>query len=94
MQAFAPNTKDFWLQEQVSEQQFLKSADTFDLLLFKTNTNAAKIQRFYTNSEFGKSKIDFNYRIIFQYLRLFIQTTWHLFSDMRKALKKSMTTTA
>ena len=54
MQALAPITPKFWLQEQVSEEQFIQKADTFDILLFKTKTNAAKVTRAWTKSEFGK----------------------------------------
>ena len=54
MQALAPITPKFWLQEQVSEEQFIQKADTFDILLFKTRTNAAKVTRAWTKSEFGK----------------------------------------
>ena len=54
MEALAPITPKFWLQEQVSEEQFIQKADTFDILLFKTRTSAAKMTRAWTKSEFGK----------------------------------------
>ena len=54
MQALAPITPKFWLQEQVTEEQFIQKADTFDILLFKTKTPAAKLTRTWTKSEFGK----------------------------------------
>ena len=57
MQALAPITPKFWLQEQVSEEQFIQKADTFDILLFKTRTNAAKVTRAWTKSEFGKQLV-------------------------------------
>ena len=47
-------TKDFWKQDQISEQQFIEKADTFDILLFKTSNAGGKIIRAYTGSEFGK----------------------------------------
>jgi hypothetical protein len=46
--------KDFWRTEQITEDQFIKMADTFDVLLFKCNSTGGKITRFYTGSEFGK----------------------------------------
>ena len=51
-QAIAPKTYEFWRQEQVSENQFIELADTFDILLFKCNTSGGKIIRTYTGSEF------------------------------------------
>lgn len=36
----------------MTEQQFLESADTFDVLLFRCNSKAAKVIRGYTNSEY------------------------------------------
>ena len=50
--ALAPKTSEFWRQEQISENQFLAKADTFDILLFKCNTGGGKIIRTYTRSEF------------------------------------------
>ena len=52
LQAIAPKTNIFWKQEQITEQQFLAKADTFDILLFKCNTGGGKIIRTYTRSEF------------------------------------------
>lgn len=51
-QAFAPNTIKFWKRMQISEEQFLSKADTFDILLFSSNTNSAKVVRAYSGSEF------------------------------------------
>ena len=42
----------FWKQDQISEEQFLLKADTFDILLFRCNTGGAKIIRTYSRSEF------------------------------------------
>ena len=50
-QALAPMTQKFWRQEQISQEQFFEMADTFDILLFKTNCAGAKIIRTYSNSE-------------------------------------------
>ena len=50
--ALAPKTNEFWRQEQISENQFMAKADTFDILLFKCNTTGGKIIRTYTRSEF------------------------------------------
>lgn len=44
--------KEFWRTEQITEDQFIKMADTFDVLLFKCNSTGGKITRFYTGSEF------------------------------------------
>lgn len=44
--------KEFWRTEQITEQQFLNMADTFDVLLFKCNHAGGSITRFYTGSEF------------------------------------------
>ena len=48
----APLTDKFWLQEQISEKQFLHTANTFDLLLFKTNRFASECLQMFTDSEF------------------------------------------
>ena len=53
----APKTKEFWRQEQVSENQFIEMADTFDILLFKCNTAGGKIIRTYTGSEFDHAAL-------------------------------------
>ena len=50
----APMTKEFWRQEQLTEEQFYDLADTFDILLFKCNNGSGKVIRAYTKSEFGK----------------------------------------
>ena len=47
----APITNEFWRQEQISEEQFFELADTFDLLLFKTNHSTAGLVRAFTKSE-------------------------------------------
>ena len=47
-----PITHKFWLQEQISEYQFLEIAETFDILLFKTNRTISEGVRMITNSEF------------------------------------------
>lgn len=49
----APPLKEFWRTEQITEEQFIKMADTFDVLLFRCNSTGGKITRFYTGSEFG-----------------------------------------
>jgi hypothetical protein len=49
-----PTAKEFWRTEQITEQQFLKLADTFDVLLCKCNHTGGKLTRFYTGSDFGK----------------------------------------
>ena len=50
----APKTKEFWRHDQLTEEEFLDKADTFDILLFKCNTASGKIIRTYTKCEFGK----------------------------------------
>ena len=62
-QALAPKTSAFWRQEQISEKQFYEMADTFDILLYKTNTSGAALVRTYSGSEFGKE-------LSFKYLKL------------------------
>lgn len=51
-QSLAPLTRCFWKQEQISEEQFLLKANTFDILLFKCKHFAGKITRLATGSEF------------------------------------------
>ena len=51
-QALAPKDSGFWKQEQITEKQFILQAATFDVLLFKTNTTAAKLVRAATRSEY------------------------------------------
>jgi len=48
----APTAKEFWRTEQITEQQFLNTADTFDLLLCRCNNGGAKLTRMYTGSDF------------------------------------------
>ena len=50
-QTFAPHCQ-FWKQDQISEDQFLEKADTFDILLFRCNTGGGKIIRAYSGSDF------------------------------------------
>jgi hypothetical protein len=44
--------KNFWKQEIISEKDFVLRADTGDILLFKSKTFAAKLQRSLTRCEF------------------------------------------
>ena len=44
---------EFWILDRQPIDQFIKMADTFDVLLFKCNTYGGKLTRFYTGSEFG-----------------------------------------
>jgi hypothetical protein len=44
----APTLFEFWRSDQVSVQQFLDLADTFDIVLFRCNTGGAKVIRTYT----------------------------------------------
>ena len=48
----APSLKEFWRHEQITEEQFLHKADTFDILLFRCNSSGGKIIRGYTGSEY------------------------------------------
>lgn len=48
----APTLFEFWRQEQLSAEQFMETADTFDVVLFRCNTGGAKLIRTYTNCEF------------------------------------------
>ena len=57
MKIQAPTCFEFWRQEQISCEQFLDEADTFDIVLFRCGTSGGKIIRAYTNSEFGKFAI-------------------------------------
>ena len=50
----APTLFEFWRQEQISVEQFMSTADTFDIVLFRCNTTGGKIIRGYTKCEFGK----------------------------------------
>ena len=50
----APKTKEFWRHDQLTEEEFIEQADTFDILLFMCNTASGKVIRSYTKSEFGK----------------------------------------
>jgi hypothetical protein len=53
----APKIKEFWRTEQITEKQFLRTADTFDILLFKCSNNGAALTRAYTGSDYGKQII-------------------------------------
>ena len=48
----APKVEQFWKHEQISEQQFIDEADTFDILLFQTNNSGSAMQRIGTWSEY------------------------------------------
>ena len=50
----APQTDRFWYVNQVTERQFCETADTFDIVLFKSKTSGAFVTRTFTGSEFGK----------------------------------------
>ena len=50
----APKLLEFWRQEQITEAQFIEKADTFDALLFTSNTGGGKLIRTYTNCVYGK----------------------------------------
>ena len=41
--AVAPEVDDWWLQDQVTEDQFRKTADTFDIILMRCEYNHLKI---------------------------------------------------
>ena len=43
----------------ISESQFIRNADTFDVILFKTKTPKGEQVRKKTNYEFGKNKLAF-----------------------------------
>ena len=47
-----PTIHKFWMQEQITEQQFFDIADTFDILLFKTNRYICKGVRIVLDSDF------------------------------------------
>ena len=41
---------NFWKAEQMTTDQFMQQADTFDVILFQCNTGGGKIIRSYTRS--------------------------------------------
>ena len=47
-----PTIRKFWMQEQITEQQFFEIADTFDILFFKTNRIISKGVRIFLDSDF------------------------------------------
>ena len=49
-----PKAYPFWKLDHVTEEQFLEQSDTFDIILFQSTPNFAKLQRAYTGSKFGK----------------------------------------
>lgn len=49
-----PKTKEFWRIEQITDEQFLNIADTFDVLLFHCNNAGAAMTRTFTASDYGK----------------------------------------
>lgn len=56
-----PKSKEFWRIEQITEQQFLNMADTFDILLFHCNNAGASLTRTFTSSDYGKIIQQFEY---------------------------------
>jgi hypothetical protein len=48
----AKNPK-FYTQLHISNQEFEKSANSLDLVLFRSPHSAAAVQRLFTNSEYG-----------------------------------------
>ena len=54
----APSVKSFWQFPQISEEDFISTADDFDILLFQTDATNAKIQRIGTWSEYGKFNLN------------------------------------
>jgi hypothetical protein len=50
----APEMSEFWRFDQITAEQFIEQADTFDIVLFRCNTAGGKVVRGYTGSEFGK----------------------------------------
>ena len=55
--AKVPHSIKFWKQEQITEEQFIKKAETFDILLFQTNTNSGRMIRTYTGGEFDHAAL-------------------------------------
>ena len=53
----APSIDKFWKQEQITEGQFIDTADTFDILLFKCDAIGGKVIRSYTGSEFDHAAL-------------------------------------
>ena len=50
----APNVPLFWQYKQISEEEFIRTADDFDVMLFQTDDAKANLVRIGTWSEYGK----------------------------------------
>ena len=62
-QKSAPGTDKFWKQDQISERQFIEKADTFDILLFKTDNVSGAGIRTFTNCEFDHVAMVLKYEV-------------------------------
>ena len=50
----ARHSPDFYKSRHVLHEEFIKSANSGDILLFKSQHSAARLQRVFTDSEYGK----------------------------------------
>ena len=49
--------EDFYKFKHVSHEEFEKSCNSLDIILFKSQHRAVRVQRFFTDSEYGTSEV-------------------------------------